>query len=59
MLLLPQMKAEDAAAFAKKVEASKVDFDDLLGQTKMVARMGSISAVTKLIPGMSKVRGKG
>lgn len=51
------MKVEDAAAFAKKVEASKVDFEDMLGQTKMVARMGSISAVTKLIPGMSKVRG--
>ena len=51
-----QMAAEDASEIQRRIMEAKFDFNDLLKQTRMVARMGSMGGMLKLIPGMNKVR---
>ena len=46
------MDEEEAARDAKKLLAGEFTLDDMLKQMKTVQRMGSISAIAKLIPGM-------
>ncbi|KAI3995541.1 hypothetical protein MKX01_023286 [Papaver californicum] len=50
-----QMKQEDAEESQKKIMSAKFDFNDFLKQTRSVARMGSMTRVTGMIPGMGKV----
>uniref|UniRef100_A0A803QK52 signal-recognition-particle GTPase n=2 Tax=Cannabis sativa TaxID=3483 RepID=A0A803QK52_CANSA len=49
------MKQEDAEDLQKKIMSAKFDFNDFLKQTRAVARMGSMSRVIGMIPGMGKV----
>lgn len=46
------MDEKEAARYAKKLLAGEFTLDDMLKQMKTVQRMGSISAIAKLIPGM-------
>lgn len=46
------MDEKEAARDAKKLLAGEFTLDDMLKQMKAVQRMGSISAIAKLIPGM-------
>ncbi|GMN39455.1 hypothetical protein TIFTF001_008685 [Ficus carica] len=49
------MKQEDAEDLQKKIMSAKFDFNDFLKQTRAVARMGSVSRVIGMIPGMGKI----
>ncbi|KAJ4751422.1 hypothetical protein LUZ62_046870 [Rhynchospora pubera] len=49
------MKKEDAEEMQKKIMSANFDFNDFLKQTRMVAKMGSMSKILGMIPGMSKV----
>lgn len=49
------MRQEDAEELQKKIMSAKFDFNDFLKQTRAVARMGSVSRVIGMIPGMGKV----
>ncbi|XP_019425488.1 PREDICTED: signal recognition particle 54 kDa protein, chloroplastic-like [Lupinus angustifolius] len=49
------MQQEDAEELQKKITSAKFDFNDFLKQTRAVARMGSVSRVIGMIPGMGKV----
>lgn len=49
------MLEEDAEDMQKKIMSAKFDFNDLLKQTRTVAKMGSVSRVLGMIPGMAKV----
>ncbi|KAJ4840807.1 hypothetical protein Tsubulata_015065 [Turnera subulata] len=49
------MRQEDAEDLQKKIMSAKFDFNDMLKQTQTVARMGSMSRVIGMIPGMSKI----
>ncbi|CAH8330297.1 unnamed protein product [Eruca vesicaria subsp. sativa] len=49
------MKQEDAEDLQKKIMSEKFDFNDLLKQTRAVAKIGSVSRVLGMIPGMGKV----
>lgn len=49
------MRQEDAEELQKKIMSAKFDFNDFLKQTRAVARMGSMSRVIGMIPGMAKV----
>ncbi|CAN1772158.1 Signal recognition particle 54 kDa protein, chloroplastic [Linum perenne] len=54
-LSVKEMKQEDAEDLQKKIMSAKFDFNDFLKQTRAVARMGSMSRVLGMIPGMGKV----
>ncbi|CAJ1885197.1 unnamed protein product [Sphenostylis stenocarpa] len=49
------MRKEDAEELQKKIMSAKFDFNDFLKQTRTVAKMGSVSRVIGMIPGMGKV----
>ncbi|KAL3839287.1 hypothetical protein ACJIZ3_023878 [Penstemon smallii] len=49
------MRQEDAEELQSKIMSAKFDFNDYLKQTRAVARMGSMSRVISMIPGMGKV----
>ncbi|KAM7531574.1 hypothetical protein LguiB_034984 [Lonicera macranthoides] len=49
------MRQEDAEELQKKIMSAKFDFNDFLKQTRAVARMGSVSRVIGMIPGMGKI----
>ncbi|KAL8515222.1 hypothetical protein ACS0TY_014075 [Phlomoides rotata] len=49
------MRQEDAEDLQKKIMSAKFDFNDFLKQTRAVARMGSMSRVIGMMPGMGKV----
>lgn len=49
------MREEDAEELQKKIMSAKFDFNDFLKQTRTVARMGSMTRVIGMIPGMGKV----
>jgi signal recognition particle subunit SRP54 len=48
---------EDAEAIAKKAIKQGFDFDDMLKQFKMLKKMGSISGLLKMIPGLGSALG--
>uniref|UniRef100_A0A0E0R4D7 signal-recognition-particle GTPase n=1 Tax=Oryza rufipogon TaxID=4529 RepID=A0A0E0R4D7_ORYRU len=49
------MRQEDAVELQKKIMSAKFDFNDFLKQSQNVAKMGSMSRVVGMIPGMNKV----
>ncbi|XP_054804066.1 signal recognition particle subunit SRP54, chloroplastic [Prosopis cineraria] len=49
------MRQEDAEELQKKIMSAKFDFNDFLKQTRAVAKMGSVSRVIGMIPGMGKI----
>jgi uncharacterized membrane protein len=50
-----QMRQEDAEELQKKIMSANFDFNDFLKQTRAVAKMGSMTRVIGMIPGMAKV----
>jgi len=50
-----QMQQEDAEDLQKKIMSANFDFNDFLKQTRAVAKMGSMTRVLGMIPGMAKV----
>ncbi|CAJ2632334.1 unnamed protein product [Trifolium pratense] len=50
-----EMQQEEAEDLQKKIMSAKFDFNDFLKQTRTVAKMGSVSRVIGMIPGMAKV----
>lgn len=49
------VRQEDTTELQKKIMSAKFDFNDFLKQTQNVAKMGSMSRVIGMIPGMNKV----
>lgn len=49
------MLQEEAEDMQKRIMEAKFDFNDFLKQTRSLARMGSMGAMVKMIPGMNKV----
>ncbi|KAH8485328.1 hypothetical protein H0E87_026937 [Populus deltoides] len=49
------MRQEDAEELKKKIMSANFDFNDFLKQTRAVAKMGSMTRVIGMIPGMAKV----
>ncbi|MCI8652448.1 MAG: signal recognition particle protein [Angelakisella sp.] len=47
-----QVDAEAAAAAAKKLKEGQLDFNDLLDQMAQMKKMGSLSSILDMIPGM-------
>lgn len=50
-----EVEIEDVISMQKKFEEASFDFTDFLKQMKLIKRMGSISGLMKLIPGMGKI----
>jgi signal recognition particle subunit SRP54 len=50
-----QVTEEDSAALEKKFKKDQFTFEDFLGQMKMIKKMGSISSLASMIPGLNKV----
>jgi signal recognition particle subunit SRP54 len=49
-----QVTLEDSAALEKKFKKDQFSFEDFLGQMKMIRKMGSISSLASMIPGLNK-----
>lgn len=50
-----EIKPEDTLALQKKIKKNEFSFEDFLGQMRMIKRMGSISSLASMIPGMGKL----
>jgi signal recognition particle subunit SRP54 len=50
------IKAEDAEALARKMAKGQFDLDDLRGQLAQMQRMGGISGLASMLPGMKKAQ---
>lgn len=53
-MVVLQMMQEETRRIAERMMSAKFDFTDMLKQTEMIARFGSMSAFLKLMPGMNK-----
>jgi signal recognition particle subunit SRP54 len=51
-----EIEEKEAERMAKRMESGKFDFNDLLGQMKMMKRMGPISGIMGMLPGMGKMK---
>jgi signal recognition particle subunit SRP54 len=49
------MRQEEAVELQKKIMSAKFDFNDFLKQSQNVAKMGSMSRIIGMMPGMNKV----
>jgi signal recognition particle subunit SRP54 len=49
---------DQAAELERKIRQSTFDLEDFLGQLQQIKRMGPISQVLEMIPGMSAMKGK-
>jgi signal recognition particle subunit SRP54 len=49
-----QMDRKEAEAQSKKMLAGKFDFEDFLGQMQMIKKMGPLSGLLGMIPGLNK-----
>ncbi|CAG9462987.1 unnamed protein product [Pedinophyceae sp. YPF-701] len=52
------IKEEDAQRQMERIMSNKFDFNDFLAQYKLVAGMGSMSSVMKMMPGMAQITEK-
>ncbi len=51
-----EIEEKEAERMAKRMESGKFDFNDFLGQMKMMKRLGSISGLMGMLPGMGKMK---
>ncbi len=51
------VEAEDAARLERKLRTASFDFNDFLGQFKMMRRMGPLENILGMLPGMGNVQG--
>ena len=49
------VEAEDAARMAEKFNEGKFDFNDLLSQFRQMKKMGGVSSLVKMLPGLGKM----
>ncbi len=49
-----EVSVEDTLALHKKMQRNEFSLEDFLSQMRMVKRMGSLSSLTSMIPGMGK-----
>ncbi len=52
------MEMEEAESIKKKLETGKIDMNDILKQLQNVKKIGSISSIIGMIPGLSKLKDK-
>lgn len=50
-----EVSLEDSMALHKKMKKNEFTFEDFLQQMKMMRKMGSISSIASMIPGLNKV----
>jgi len=50
-----EVDTDEAERLQKKIKKNELDLEDFLGQMKMLKKMGSISSIASMIPGMSKL----
>ncbi|MBL8837439.1 MAG: signal recognition particle protein [Alphaproteobacteria bacterium] len=50
------VEREDAEALAKKVQKGEFDFDDMAAQLKQLRKMGGLSGVMGMLPGIGKIK---
>jgi len=50
-----QFSEEEAKRINRKIAQNKFDFNDFLGQIKMVKKMGNVKDLASMIPGVSKL----
>jgi len=50
-----QVSLEDSAKLEKKLKRDQFSFEDFLDQLRMIKKMGSISSLMGMIPGLSKI----
>src|SRR5262249_51078989 len=50
------VEREDAEALARKVQKGEFDFDDMASQLKQLRKMGGLSVVMGLLPGVGKIK---
>ncbi len=50
------VEREDAEALARKVQKGEFDFDDMASQLKQLRKMGGLSGVMGLLPGVGKIK---
>ena len=53
-----EVSIEDTLALQKKMRKNEFSLEDFLQQLNMIKKMGSISSLASMIPGMSKVAGQ-
>jgi len=49
------IEEEEAAKLMEKISDATFDYNDFLKQTEMIAKMGSMSGMIKMMPGMGKI----
>ncbi len=50
------VEREDAEALARKVQKGEFDFDDMAAQLKQLRKMGGLSGVMGMLPGVGKIK---
>jgi len=50
------VEREDAEALAKKVQKGEFDFDDMANQLRQLRKMGGLSGVMGMLPGVGKIK---
>ena len=50
-----QVSVEDTVALQKKMRKNEFGLDDFLGQMQMIKKMGSLSSLASMMPGMGKM----
>ncbi|MES2729885.1 MAG: signal recognition particle protein [Pseudomonadota bacterium] len=53
-----QINVDDAAAMAAKFQSGKFDFNDMLSQFSQMKKMGGVSELMKMLPGLSRFSGQ-
>lgn len=53
-----EIDLEDAAKLQKKMAKNEFSLEDFLGQLRMIKKMGSVSSLASMIPGMNKLAAK-
>lgn len=51
-----EIEEKEAEQLAKRMQSGKFDFNDFLGQMKMMKRLGSMSGIMGMLPGMGKMK---
>ena len=52
-----EIDQDDAKRFEKRIRRNEFDLNDMLGQFRSVKRMGPLSEVLAMIPGLNSMRG--
>lgn len=50
-----QIDNDEAEKLAEKMQSGRFDFNDLLGQTRQIKKMGSIASIISMMPGGNKI----